>query len=94
LDDVVERERSVRGRVVKFSIATDFAEEGEGGEDCHERDGSESLLDLEADLVLEVFRMCEGCMIENEDVGEGGAEEIDGSAKYTVKGSERSDEDV
>jgi len=70
LDDAVERERSVRGRVVKFSIAKDFAEEDGGGEYSHQWDGGEGLLDLLTDLVLEVFGVCEGCVVENEDVGE------------------------
>jgi len=70
LNEVVERERGVRGRVVKFSIAKNFAEEDGGGEDGHQWDGGEGLLDLLTDLVLEVFGVCEGCVVENEDVGE------------------------
>lgn len=94
LNDVVERERSVRGRVVKFSIAEDFAEEDGGGEDGHQWDGGEGLFDLLTDLVLEVFRVCEGCVVENEDIGEGGAKEIDDSAEDTTPGSERPGGDV
>ena len=94
MNDAVERERSVRGRVVKFSIAKDFGEEDGGGEDGHQWDGGEGLLDLLTDLVLEIFRVCEGCMVENEDVGEGGAEEIDDSAEDTTQGSEKSGDDI
>jgi len=93
LNDVVEQERSVRGRVVKFSMAADFAEKAGCGQESYERDGGKGLLDLEADLVLEIFRMCEGCVVENEEVGEGCAAEIDDSAEKATEGSAKSGKD-
>lgn len=39
------------------------------------------MADLEPDLVAQVFGVGEGCMVEDEDVGEGCAEEVDYRAK-------------
>ena len=37
--------------------------------------------DLEADLVLEVFRVGESGVVEDEEVGEGGADEVEDKAE-------------
>lgn len=69
LNKIVQSERGVGGRVIEFGVATDFAEEERRREDGHDGKGDEGLLDLETDLVLEVFWVCESCMVEHEDVG-------------------------
>ncbi len=66
LEVVVECEGCVRGCVVEFSVPADFKEEKGGGEDGHDGHGDHGLLDFERDLVLEVFGMGKGGMVENE----------------------------
>ena len=77
LEVVVEREGCVRGCIVEFSIATDFKKEKGSGTDGHDGHRDHSLSDLEGDLVLEVFRVCDGGVVEDEQVGEGGANEVE-----------------
>ena len=81
LENVVQGEWSIRRAIVEFCQATDFAKEEGGGEDCHYRERDESLADLKPDLILEVFGVGESCMVEDEDVGEGSAEEVDDGAE-------------
>ena len=88
LDNIVERERCVRGRIVKFGVTADFAEEERGGEDGHEGKGDQGLFDLEANLVLEVFGVGEGCVVEDEEVRDGGADEVDDGAEKPQRGSD------
>ena len=77
LEVVVEREGCVRRCVVEFSVAADFKEEEGSGEDGHDGHGDHGLSDFEGDLVLEVFGVGDGGVIEDEEVGEGGAYEVE-----------------
>jgi hypothetical protein len=64
------RELRVGGGVVDEAEAADFCDEEGDGEDGHDWDGFEGLLDFEAHLVLEVFGVLEGGLVEDEDVAE------------------------
>ena len=77
LQVIVEGERSIRGRVVQLPIASNFREETGSGEDGEEGLGDHGLADLELDLVFEIFGMGERGVVEDEDVGKGGADEVE-----------------
>ena len=64
-------ELGVGCRVVDEAEAADFGDEEGDGEDGHDRDGFEGLLDLETHLVLEVFGVLESGLVEDKDVAEG-----------------------
>ena len=74
---VIEREGCVRGGIVEFSVATDFKEEKGSGTDGHDRHRDHGLSDLEGNLILEVFGVCDSGVVEDEHVGEGGANEVE-----------------
>jgi hypothetical protein len=68
----------IGGGVVDEAEAADFGDEEGNGEDGHDWDGFEGLLDLQTHLVLEVFRVLEGGLVEDKDVAErceGGVDE-------------------
>ena len=77
LEVVVEGEGCVRRCVVEVSVAADFKEEKGSGEDGHDGHGDHGLSNFEGDLVLEVFGVGDGGVIEDEYVGEGGAYEVE-----------------
>lgn len=77
LQVVVEREWSVIKPVVEFGIALYFQGEEASCQQSHTRHGRHSLLDLHGHLILEVFRVVEGGLIEHEDIGEGSADEVE-----------------
>ena len=77
LEVVVECEGGVGGCVVEFSVAANFKEEKGSGEDGHDGHGDHGLADFEGDLVLEVFGVGDGGVIEDEEVGKGGAYEVE-----------------
>lgn len=77
LDVVVEGEGLVRGVVVEFRVAAHFGEEEGDGEHRHVWHGCHGLLDLHANLVLEEFRVLEGCLVEDEVVGKGGDDAVE-----------------
>jgi hypothetical protein len=79
-EDAQERvgESGVGGGVVDEAVALDFGDEEGDCENGHDRDGVESLFDFHANLVLEVFGVLEGGLVEDEDVAErrkGGVDE-------------------
>ena len=84
LKDVVEGKRRIGGAIVEFGKPTHFTEEQGCGEDGHDGKGDEGLFDLEPDLVAQVFGVGEGCVVEDEDVGKGCAEEVDDGAEKPV----------
>jgi hypothetical protein len=84
LEVVVQWEGRGGGELVEFGVAADFGEEEWGGEDGHDGHGDHGLFHFEADLVLEVFRVGEGCMVEDEKVGRGRADKVDDEAKDPV----------
>lgn len=77
LDVIVQGKRGVRGGIVEFCVAAHFPDEEWGGEDGHNGHGDEGLADFQGDLVFKVFGVGEGGMVEDEDVGERGANEVD-----------------
>lgn len=81
---VVESKGGIRRRIVEFTIPADFGEEAGGGENCHEGHGYHGLADLELDLVLEVFWVGEGSVVEDKEVGQGGADEVEDQAEEPV----------
>lgn len=83
------REAGIADGFVHEAVAADFEEERGDGEEGHDGDGAEGLLDLEAHLVLEVFRVVEGGFVEDEDVGEGGEGEVDDCAEEPAWASVR-----
>ena len=68
LEDVVKPERSVGRRVVQFGVPLHLANEEWNGEYGHYGKGNGGLLDLKGDLILEIFGVGEGGMVENEEV--------------------------
>ena len=84
LEIIVESKRRVGGGVVELRVAAHFQEETRRREDGHDGHGDHGLADLEPDLVFEVFGVRERGMVEDEDVGEGGKEEVDHEAKEPV----------
>ena len=78
---VVNTERCIGGRIVQFSVASNFGEETWSGEDSHDGHGDHGLCDFESHLVFEVFWVGERRVIEYEKIGERGADEIDNQAE-------------
>ena len=87
LKEIVQSEGSIRGCIVELSIALDFQKKQWRGEARYEWHGDHGLLDLEGDLVLEVFRVSEGSVVEDVEIGKASADEIDYEAKYPVNQS-------
>lgn len=81
LHHVVPHSGGVVEAVVYLGVTADFEEEERGGEDGHYREGDVGLAHLEADLVLEVFGVVEGCFVEDEEVGERGEDIVDDEAE-------------
>ena len=55
----------------------DFGEEEGRREDSDPGHGAKGLADFQADLILEEFGVLEGCFVKDEDVGEGGDDDVD-----------------
>ena len=62
--------------VVEFGVAFDFGGEAGSCQEGHAWHWGLCLFDFHADLILEVFGMFEGRLVENEDVGERCEEEV------------------
>jgi len=80
LEEVVPGEGRFGGCVVELGVAADFGEEEGRGEQGHVRHAVYGLRDLHLDLVLEEFRVLEGGLVEDEDVGEGCDSEVEEGA--------------
>lgn len=70
LDDVVPHAGALLGLVIHFAVAAHFGDEEGRGEDGHDGEGAHRLSDFERNLVLEVFRVGESRLVENENVRE------------------------
>ena len=68
LQDVVQSEWRFCRRIVQLGISFDFCEEEGHGQDRHQREGLQGLRYLKAHLVLEVLRMRESRVIEDEEI--------------------------
>ena len=77
LAPVVPGAWAVREGIVELGVAADLGEEQGHGEEGDERHCVDGLADFHADLVFEEFGVFEGCLVEDEDVGEGGDDEVD-----------------
>lgn len=84
LEDVVPHSGTIGGGVVELSVAADFEEEERGSDDGHNWHGLVGLDHLEPDLVLEESGVVEGALVEDEDIGEGGDDEVDGQTEEPV----------
>lgn len=69
LENVVQPERGVGGRIVQFGVSPHFSHKKRDGEDSHYRKSDGGLSDLQGDLILEVFWVREGGMVEDEEIG-------------------------
>lgn len=69
LQIVVQGEWLIGRIVIEFSVAANFAEKEGRGEDGHNGESNHGLAYFEGDLILEVFRVSKGGMVEDEDVG-------------------------
>jgi hypothetical protein len=70
----------LRGGVVELGVAADFGEEEGRGEQGHPGHAVYGLRDLHLHLVFEEFRVLEGRLVEDEDVGEGCDYEVEEGA--------------
>lgn len=84
LRGVVPAPRPVGAGVVELAVAAHLEREDGRREDGDDGDGAHGLGDLLADLVLQEFGVREGGLVEDEEVGEGGAEEVDDGAEQPV----------
>lgn len=66
-------------------MAAHLGEEEGDGEEGHDGEGAQRLLDLERDLVLEVFGVVDGGLVEDEDVRQAGGDEVDDEAEDPIK---------
>lgn len=81
LEVIVEREGGLSRGVVEEGVAADFGGEEGGGEERHDGHGGVGLSHFEADLVLEEFGVVDCGFVKDEDVGQGGADEVDEEAE-------------
>ena len=88
LEEVVKGKGGVVGAIVEEGVAADFGNEEGSGEDGHDGEGGVGLFDFERDLVFEVFGVREGGVVEDEEVGEAGAEVVDDEAEEPGEGRE------
>ena len=86
LQVVVPGEGGGAGCVVEFGVAPDFGEEEGRREDGHDGHGGHGLFHFQADLVLEVFRVGEGCVVEDEEVGSCCTGKVDEEAEQPAYG--------
>lgn len=68
LEVVVQWEGCLGGGIVKLPITAYLSCEERVGQDSHEGHGEQRLLHLERNLVLEVFRVLEGVVVEYEEI--------------------------
>ena len=68
LEIVVQREGRLGGGIVKLPITAYLSCEDRASQDSHERHGEQGLFHLKGHLVLEVFRVLEGVVVEYEEI--------------------------
>jgi len=89
LNDVVGGKRGGGGKIVEFGVASNFGGEADGSQDAHEGHRDHALADLETDLVLEVFRMLSGVVVEYVVVREGCANKVEDETEKPDKSISR-----
>lgn len=77
LEDIVQGEWCIGQNIVQLGVSSHFTNKKGDGKDGHDRKGGRSLLYLQRDLVFEIFGVGESGMVEHEEVGQGGADEVD-----------------
>lgn len=77
LEPVPPRPGGFVERVVEEAVTPDLGDEEGGGAEGHDGHGFVGLLDFEPDLVLEELGVLKGFLVEDEEVGEGGEDEVD-----------------
>ena len=81
LDDAVVREGLFGEGVVELRVSADFGDEEGGRQEGHDGHGLHGLLDLHGDLVLEELGVLDGGLVPDENVGEGGGDEVGDDAE-------------
>lgn len=76
LGPVVPTAGSLLSGVVELAKAANLSEEGDGGAERHDGHGLVSLLHLKPHLVLEKLGVVEGLLVKDENVREGGEDEV------------------
>ena len=69
LKEIVKGEWGIVEGVVEFGVTPDFCKKYGSGDEGHQWHCPHGLLDLETDLVLEVFGVGEGALVKDEDIG-------------------------
>lgn len=77
LQPVVPRSWTLLRCIVELRVAAHFSQEPRRRKDGHDGKRNVCLLHLELDLVLEVSRMGERCLVEDEEVGRGRKDIVD-----------------
>lgn len=77
LEKIVPWEGGFGGEVVQFGVPADFGQHAHGSQKGHARHGFVGLKDFQANLIFQEFRMLEGGFIEDENVGERSAAEVE-----------------
>lgn len=77
LEEIVQGERGAGRSFVELREPTNFGDKERNREHSHAWKRSEGLLDFLGDLVFKVFGMGEGRVVEYEQIGHRGAQEID-----------------
>jgi hypothetical protein len=81
LEVIVPQARAIFGRIVHLGVTSHLGDEEWNGEDSHYRQRPQCLLDLERDLILEVFGMVEGILVKNEHVRKSSKSEVNDGTK-------------
>lgn len=81
LQDIIRCKRCLFEGVVQLAVSADFEQEEGHGEDGHDWQCADGLLDLEPDLVLEVLWVLEGGFVENKDIGQRREDEVEDYAE-------------
>jgi len=81
LGEVVPQARTVLGLIIHFAVSTYLCQKYGGSEESHDWERYSGLFDLQGDLIFEVFRMVDGVLVEDENVGECSKDKVDNAAK-------------
>lgn len=68
LEVIVPQARTVLGGVIHLAVSPDFGKEKWYGEDGHDGQRPQCLLNLQTDLILQVFGMVERGLVEDENI--------------------------
>ena len=77
MEPIVPRSWTIGEGIVELGVSANFGKEERRCEDCDPGHGAYGLSDLHANLIFEEFWVFKSRFVEDEDVGEGGDNEID-----------------